>query len=363
MEFADIELRKVELRMKNPFETSSFRIEDREIFVLAAKYNDKWIYGETSVLPDPAYNHEANFTAQNFIKNYVIPTRKEVNSIKGYWSRMSKLKGHPHAKSSGDQLLYYAKSLRQEKSLKNIIGGNQSTTSCGISIGVSDEEEIVDKVQNRIDQGYKRIKVKIKPGKDIEYIKKVRKHFPEIKLMADANSAYSLEHKDRLKKLDQFNLQMIEQPLSHDDIVNHSVLNSYIETPICLDESIKSAEDVRRASRVDACDIINLKPQRVGGIRESVKINEVCEEEGIDMWIGSVLESGIGASTLIHVSSLSQVNLPGDIAPSKRYFEGDIVEPEIEINQGNVEIPDKPGLTNKVDRNRLKEKTVKKWCF
>lgn len=363
MDFDELELRKVSLELKNPFETSNWRIENREVLVLCGKKDGEWIYGETSVLPDPVYNHESLKTAQEFIKNYVVPAVKNSENIEEYWSNISHLKGHPHAKSSGDQLLHYWKSINQGKSLKNIIGGSGETAKCGVSIGVSDEDEIVEKVGNYIEQGYQRIKLKIKPGKDVEFVKKVRKHFPEIGLMVDANSAYSLEDKNKLKKLDKFNLQMIEQPLSHDDLINHSKLNKHIDTPICLDESIHSAKDVRRASKIDACSVINLKPQRVGGINESIKINQVCKEEDMKMWMGGVIESGIGASTQIILSSLSEIKFPGDIGSSSRYFKQDIVKPEIEVKNGEIPITGSPGLTNKVDRDKLEEKTKEKWLF
>ncbi|QGA80368.1 o-succinylbenzoate synthase [Candidatus Nanohalobium constans] len=363
MDFEKLELRKAGLDLVNPFETSNWRIETREVLILCGKKNGEWVYGETSVLPDPVYNHESTQTAQEFIKKYVIPAVKDSNSVEDYWNNISYLKGHPHAKSSGDQLLHHRQSVNQEKSLKDIINGAGDVAECGVSLGVTDEDKIVEKVQGYLDQGYKRIKLKIKPGKDIGYVRKVRKHFPDVDLMADANSAYSLSHKDRLKKLDSFDLQMIEQPLSHDDLVNHSVLNNYIDTPICLDESIHSAEDVKRASRIDACSIVNLKPQRVGGIKESVKINQACKEEDMKMWMGGVIESGIGASTQIILSSLSEIKFPGDIGASSRYFEEDIVNPEIKVNNGQIKIPDNPGLTNSVDRGKLKEKTMEKWTF
>lgn len=363
MDFDKLELRKVGLELVNPFETSNWKMETREVLILGAKKDGRWVYGETSVLPNPVYNHEWIYSAEEFLRSYVIPALKSSNSIDKYWDEIGHLKGNPHAKSAGDQLLHYWKSREQKKPLKEVIGGSHNSARCGISLGVTDEDKIVDKVQNYLDQGYERIKLKIRPGKDIDYVRKVRNYFPEIDLMADANSAYSLSEIDRLRQLDEFNLQMIEQPLSHGDIVNHSVLNAEIETPICLDESIHSAEDVKRAARIDACSIINLKPQRVGGIRASVRINEACREHGMEMWMGGVIESGVGASTQVILSSLSQISYPGDIGSSSRYFKKDIVEPEIKVRNGKVEITEEEGLVNGVDRDTLEELTIEKRMF
>jgi O-succinylbenzoate synthase len=363
MEFEELELRKIRLQLSNPFTTSNWSIESRELLILCGKVDGGWFYGETSVLPDPVYNHEAVYNSEEFLRRYVVPALKESETIDEYHRELSYLRGHPHSKSAGDQLLYNLKSSREERSLKDIIGGSQGSARCGVSLGVTDEKEIVEKVQGYLDQGYSRIKLKIKPGKDIEYVRKVRKHFPDMEIMADANSAYSLENAERLERLDEFNLSMIEQPLSHGDIVNHSVLNKRIETPICLDESIHSAEDVERAARIDACDIVNLKPQRIGGLRESMRIDQVCRENGMSMWIGGVLESGVGASTQIVAASLESVDHASDIASSSRYFREDIVDPEIQVKDGKVSIPDRSGMISPVDREKLKEKTVETWKF
>lgn len=363
MEFEELELRKISLELRNPFTTSNWSIDSRELLILCGKIDDEWFYGETSVLPDPVYNHEAVYNAEEFLKRYVITALNESDTVEEYHDELSYLRGHPHSKSAGDQLLYNLRSARDGRSLKDIIGGTQESVSCGVSLGVTEEEEIVEKVQGYLDQGYRRIKLKIKPGKDVEYVRKVRKHFPDVEIMADANSAYELSQMDRLRDLDQFSLSMIEQPLSHGDIVNHSVLNKKIDTSICLDESIHSAEDVRRAARVNACDIINLKPQRVGGLRESVRIDQACRENEMSMWIGGVLESGIGASAQIVAGSLGSVDYASDIASSSRYFHEDVVEPDIKVKSGKVDVPDRPGMVNPVSRQKLEDKTVEKWVF
>ncbi len=358
MEFDELGLRHINLELRNPFRTSFGTIEERNLLILEAKKDGKWFYGETSPLQEPLYNHETTFTAKEIISRYVTEAVKEASSIEDYHDRMSSIKGHRLAKASGDQLLYHMKSVKDDRPISELIGGSQSHAECGISVGLTDEEEIVEKVQDFVDKGYQRVKLKIKPSQDLEYVEMVREHFPELEIMADANSAYTLDDVERLRKLDQYNLSMIEQPVGDSDIVNHGILNEKIETPICLDESIHSAEDVKRAAKINAADIINLKPQRVSGLHESKKINEICKENGIKLWIGGLVESGIGQSSAVIASSLSEVAFPGDIASSQKYFYEDIIDPEIEVKDGRVKVPERPGFVGEVDRERLKEKTV-----
>ena len=363
MEFDEIGLRHVKLEMKYTFETSFGAISERNLLVLEARKGDQWFYGETSPLQDPVYNHESTFTAKEVISRYVVEALKNCSSIEDYHERVSDIKCHNLAKASGDQLLYHKKSVEEGRPISELIGGTQDYAECGIVLGVTDKNEIVSKVQEYVDAGYKRLKMKIKPGKDIEHVRKVRENFPDLEIMADANSAYTLDDVEHLKKLDQFDLSMIEQPLGDNDIVNHGTLNEKIETPICLDESIHSDEDVKRAARIGAAEIINLKPQRVSGIYESEKLNQSCRENGMEMWIGSLVESGLGQSLLVIASSLSEVNFPGDIASSDKYYENDIIDPEIEVKDGRVKVPERPGFVGEVDREILKEKTVERREF
>ena len=363
MEFDELGLRHINLELRDPFKTSFGTIEERNLLVLEAKKDGKWFYGETSPLQEPLYNHETTFTAKEVISRYVVKALKECSSIQDYRDRISGIKGHKLAKASGDQLLYHKKSVEEDKSISELIGGEHEYAECGISVGLTDEDEIVEKIQDFLDKGYQRVKLKIKPGQDIEYVRKVRENFPDLEIMADANSAYTLDDIEHLKKLDQFDLSMIEQPLGDSDIVNHSVLAEELETSICLDESIHSLEDVKRAARTDACEIINLKPQRVSGLHESKKINEFCRENGMKLWIGGLVESGIGQSSAVIASSLSEVSFAGDIASSRKYFYEDVIDPEIEVVNGRVKVPNRPGFSGGVDREKLKEKTVEHQIF
>ncbi|MFB6143965.1 MAG: o-succinylbenzoate synthase [Candidatus Nanohaloarchaea archaeon] len=364
MEFEKIEVRRVELPLKEPFETSFGVIKKRNLAVLAAKKDGRYFYGEASAQFAPLYNHETTSSDLDFIKRFVVPALKEVESIEEYNRKMDAYRGNPLAKAAGEFLLHHRKSVEEEKPLKELLGVERTYAECGASVGLQESPEaLVEKVRKFREQGFRRAKIKIKPGKDVEYIRAVREEFPGFELMADANSAYTLEDTETLQELDEFDLTMIEQPLSHRDVIDHAKLAEKMETPICLDESIRSAEDVRKAAELGACEVVNLKPQRVGGIREAMKIDSLCRKNGIETWIGGHLESGIGASFAIVASGLPSVAFPNDIAPSQRYFDEDILEDEIEMEDGRIKIPEEPGLYSEVDREKLEKYTTEKKVF
>ena len=364
MRFEEIEVRRVELPLKEPFETSFGVIEKRNLAVISAKRNGRYFYGEASAQFAPLYNHETTSSDLDFIKRFVVPALKDSGSIEEYNQKMEAYRGNPLAKAAGEFLLHHVKSVEEQKPLKELLGVDREYAECGVSVGLQENsQKLVEKVKEYRKEGFKRAKIKIKPGKDVEYIKAVREEFPDFELMADANSAYTLEDVDTLKQLDQFDLSMIEQPLAHRDIIDHSKLAKEIETPICLDESIRSVEDVEKAVKLGSCEVINLKPQRVGGLEEAKKIDEVCRENNISAWIGGHLESGIGASFAIVASGMPSVEFPNDIAPSSRYFEEDILEDEIEMEDGKIKIPEEPGLYSEVDRETLEKYTTEKEVF
>jgi O-succinylbenzoate synthase len=246
-------------------------------------------------------------------------------------------------------------------SLGNALGGVKKEIEVGISIGIQPTvKDLLNEVEKYAEEGYKRMKIKIKPGWDIDVMKEVRKHFPNLPLMADANSAYTLADIDHLKKLDELNLTMIEQPLEHDDIIDHAKLQEVIETPVCLDESIHSLEDARKAIELGSCKIINIKIGRVGGLTESKKIHDYCKERGIPVWCGGMLESGVGRAHNIALTTLDQFVLPGDTAGSSRYWEKDIITPEVVVKNGIIHVPDTPGIGYDIDRDALEEYTLSK---
>jgi O-succinylbenzoate synthase len=240
-------------------------------------------------------------------------------------------------------------------------GGTRPEIACGVSIGIQESvPQLLKKIETEVNAGYQRVKMKIKPGWDIDVIREVRKTFPGIRLMADANSAYTLADAERLKCLDEFNLMMIEQPLAHDEIIDHATLQAQLQTPICLDECIRSAHQAEQAIRMKACGIINIKLGRVGGFREAKRVHDVAQSHGIPVWCGGMLESGIGRAHNIALSTLPNFVLPGDVSASRRYWTRDIIAPAVEVSErGTITVPTGPGFGYEIDRDFLKQVTVR----
>jgi O-succinylbenzoate synthase len=232
---------------------------------------------------------------------------------------------------------------------------------CGVSLGIQDSvPQLLDKIQKELEAGYQRIKMKIKPGWDVDVVRQVRERFPAIKLMADANSAYTLADAAHLKHLDQFYLMMIEQPLSHDDIIDHAALQAQLATPICLDECIRSARHAEQAVGMRACGIINIKLGRVGGFREARRVHDVAQAHGIPVWCGGMLESGVGRAHNVALATLANFVLPGDVSASKRYWARDVISPPVETTpQGTIMIRDEPGFGYQLDHEFLRQITVR----
>ncbi len=252
--------------------------------------------------------------------------------------------------------------INNEPLWKTIGGGSRREIPCGVSIGIQDTvEQLLEKIQTELAAGYQRIKMKIKPGWDVDVIARVRERFPGIKLMADANSAYTLKDLEHLKKLDQFYLMMIEQPLAHDDILDHAVLQGSLDTPICLDECIRSAHHAEQAIRLKAARIINIKLGRVGGFAEAKLLHDLCLGKCIPVWCGGMLESGIGRAHNIALSTLPNFVLPGDVSASKRYWKRDIVDPPIEVTpRGAIQVSDAPGFGYELDQDYLESLVVRR---
>jgi O-succinylbenzoate synthase len=246
-----------------------------------------------------------------------------------------------------------------------MLGGTRNKVDVGVSIGIqSSEKELIKKVESYLAEGYKRIKIKIAPGNDIQFVSALRKEFPGLLLQVDANSAYTLDDISLFKQMDDFDLILIEQPLGYEDIFDHSKLQRELKTPICLDESIHSLDDTRAAIELDSCRIINIKPGRVGGFTESKLIHDYCSMMKIPVWHGGMLESGIGRAGNVALASLPNFTLPGDISASKRYYKEDIVEPEFVVNHdGTMDVPSKPGIGVEVNMKMLKKVTVRNEKF
>jgi o-succinylbenzoate synthase len=279
---------------------------------------------------------------------------RDVAKAPDVWELLAHVRGHNMAKAAIETAFWDAQAKQANRPLAEILGGTRAEIPCGVSIGIQPTiADLVSKVGKELAAGYQRIKIKIRPGYDIEPVRALRQHYPRIRLMADANSAYRLEDAPLLKQLDQFFLIMIEQPLGCDDIYSHAKLQRQLETPICLDECIHDVEHARAAIEIGACRIINIKLGRVGGHTPARQIHDLCQEESIPVWCGGMLESGIGRAHNIAMSSLPNFSLPGDVSASRRYWEEDIIEPEVEVSrQGAIRVPSAPGIgyTPRLDR-------------
>lgn len=341
------ELYIVKLPLAEPFETSLEVETHKEALLLKLTSEDEDGWGECVASPDPYYSYETNETALNIIRTYLLPLIMERKnfSIDEILQVFERIRGHNMAKATVENALLDLLARKQGQPLYRIIGGETRKIMSGISIGIKDDvSELLQSIEQALMKKYHRIKIKIKKGKDILPVKQVRRSFPDIKLMVDANTDYSIDDITILKQLDEYNLMMIEQPLAHDDIYLHSLIQKELRTPICLDESISNLNDTKTAISLGSCRIINIKQGRVGGILNAKAIQNYCNSSGIEVWSGGMLETGIGRAFNIHLQTLPGFTLPGDTSETSRYFKEDIVEPSVVLRtDGYIDIPDGPG--------------------
>jgi O-succinylbenzoate synthase len=360
-----IELREIRLPLINFFETSFGRTTERRI-VLARVTDATGLegWGECTAGEEPFYSEEWTETAWTTLREFLAPMvlRKEVPNAAKVFPLMKPVRGHRMAKATIETACWDLEAKTAGLPLWKHLGGTRPEISCGVSIGIQDTLNILlDKIRKEVDAGYQRIKIKIKPGWDLEVIERVRKEFPDIRLMGDANSAYKLSDVPLFQELDRFNLMMLEQPLAHDDIFDHAKLQRQIQTPICLDESIRSAEDATNAISLESCKIINVKLGRVGGHAEAKRIEQVTRDNEIPIWCGGMLESGIGRAHNIAMSTLAGFTLPGDVLASARYWEEDVIDPPVKVStRGTITPPDSPGIGFNVNLPRIEALTVRK---
>lgn len=351
-------MRHIRMPLVHFFETSFSRTYERDIILVEAVTDGISGWGEVTAGENPFYNEEWTGSIWPLLIDYVAPRilHHEFASPAGVGARTSHIRGHNMTRGGAEVAFWDLQArIKREPLWKTIGAGARCEIACGVSIGIQDSvPQLLDKIETELAAGYQRIKMKIKPGWDVEVIRQVRQRFPDIQLMADANSAYTLNDIDHLKKLDAFHLMMMEQPLAHDDIIDHAVLQSKLETPICLDECIRSAHHAEQAIRLKAGRIINIKLGRVGGFAEAKKVHDVCEANGIPVWCGGMLESGIGRAHNIALSTLPNFVLPGDVSASKRYWKRDIIVPPVEVSpRGTISVPDTPGFGYELDMDYL----------
>ncbi len=359
-----ITLRQIRMPLVHFFETSFGRTYERHIVLVEVSSEGLSGWGEVTAGENPFYNEEWTESSWMIVRDYVAPRvlNHELSGPEETASRSSHVRGHLMARGGLETAVWDLAARRCGVSLTRQIGGGARTEiGCGVSIGIQDSvAQLIKKIETEVDAGYQRIKIKIKPGWDVDVIREVRAAFPNIRLMADANSAYTLADADRLKKLDEFHLMMIEQPLAHDEIIDHAVLQAQLNTPICLDECIRSAHQAEQAIRMKACGIINIKLGRVGGFAAAKQVHDVAQAHGIPVWCGGMLESGIGRAHNIALSTLPNFVLPGDVAASKRYWARDIIAPAVEVSaQGTITVPTGAGFGYEIDRDFLKSVTVR----
>lgn len=363
MKIERIELREIRLPLVTPFETSFGRTYERNIILLKVFSEGLHGWGECTVGEKPFYNHEYTESCWSIIRDFAGPMviGKEIESPEQVPQLTRQIRGNKMARGAVECAIWDLEARRQGVPLWKLLGGTQETINCGVSLGLENNDAaMIKKVETEVAAGYQRIKIKIKPGRDVEMIRAIRKEFPNIVMSVDANSAYTLADAELLKQLDEFNLLMIEQPLAYDDIIDHAALQPQLKTAICLDESILSVDDARKALQLAACRIINVKLGRVSGHTEARKIQAYCRERNIPVWCGGMLESGIGRAHNIHMSTLPGFTLPGDVSASKRYWTEDIITPAVEVTpQGTIPRPAGIGLGYDVNEKRIDALTEK----
>ncbi len=366
MLISKLEVYHLRLPLLHHFEISSGRLTHIDSILVRLWGEGEQGWGEAPPWNTPIYGHETAETAFHMVRDIFAPevvgkrfdTPESINAVLGQF------RGNGFAKAALETAWWVLDARLKGKPLHETIGGDSGKIiGCGNSLGIEDTpEQLLDAVQASLDKGFQRIKIKVKHGWDLKILDKVRGRFPRIALQVDANSAYSLEDIDTLRHFDDYGLVQIEQPLAYDDLIDHATLQAELKTPICLDESIKSAEDARKAAQIKACKIINIKISRVGGLYEAIRIHDVCAANAIPCWVGGMLESAVGESICIEFASLPNIKLPSDIMPSCRFYQPDITEPEnVMSRQGTYQLSQQPGIGHNPVWERVESYTVKRW--
>lgn len=359
----------VHLRMPlvSPFETSFGRIHTRDCLILEAYADGVVGYGECVADRDPGYAYETSGTSWLVLRDFIIPAiiGREFSEPAEIHSFLNHIRGHRMAKSGLEMALWDLRGKVDDRSLSDLIGGVREKVEVGVSVGIQDSSStLVDVVSEYLSQGYARIKIKIKPGRDVDDTRVVRENFPDIRLQVDANSSYNLETAADLIPLDDMGLLLIEQPLAEDDMWDHSRLQSRLSTPLCLDESILGPRHARQALEMKACRIINIKMGRVGGLSQAIAIHDLCLQKSVPVWCGGMLETGVGRAANLALASLPGFKLPGDISATDRYYQLDITEERFVINEDStVTVPSAPGLGVTIDREALKRFAINQLSF
>ncbi len=362
MRLTRVDLSIVRLPLIRPFRTSNTVRTVIEHIVVRVESDDGVVgWGECAAAPEPHYCAETTGTCWHLLRDILVPSVLGIawTSIEDLTACYARVRGNRFARAGLEMACWDAWGRSQGRSLASMLGGTRTVIESGVSLGIEPDPgrlfELVDRYRA---EGYKRIKLKIAPGHDVAYVERLRERAPDLPLQVDANSAYTLADSPVLKRLDPLNLILIEQPLAHDDIVDHAQLQAQLRTPLCLDESVHTAEDVRKAIELGSCRIVNIKVSRLGGLREARRVHDLCLLCQVPVWCGGMHEFGIGRAANVALSSLAGFSLPGDVSGSDKYFAEDLVEPPIVAVGGEVAVPTGPGLGHDVVPERLERHTV-----
>ena len=364
MRIERIELRLLRLPLVRFFETSFGRTSERLFVLVAVEEAGAVGRGECVADANPFYGPETTRTAWHVISDFIAPLvlGRAFAHPRDLWPALQPIRGHNMAKAAVEMAAWDLFARQQGVPLAHVLGGARQSIESGVSIGIQESlEELVERVAIERGAGYRRVKIKIKPGWDVEAVAVLRQEFGDFPLMVDANGAYRLADAAHLRALDAFALMMIEQPLEYDDIRDHARLQAQLRTPVCLDESIGSIRRAAEAIELGACRVINVKPGRMGGHAVAVELHDLTAGHALPVWHGGMLESGIGRAHNLHLSTLPNFTLPGDVAASRRYYAPDLIDPEIEVHaDGTIPVPGGPGIGVDIVEDRVAAATVER---
>jgi len=364
MKIEAITLRELQIPLVHFFETSFGRTYDRRVLLVTLHCDGLEGWGECVAGESPYYSEEYIDGAWDVIVRYLGPSLlgRTANAGREVPPLLAKVREHPMAKAALENAAWDAEAQEKGIPLWKLLGGSQREIVCGVSIGIQDShEQLLQKIETELTAGYRRIKLKVKPGWDVDVLEKVRAKWPNILLSCDANSAYTLKDTEHLKSFDRFNLLMIEQPLWNDDFYFHARLQKQLQTAVCLDEAIRSSRDAEAALELGACRIVNVKVGRIGGFTDAIAVHDVAQRFGVPVWCGGMLESGVGRAHNVAFSTLPNFKLPGDVSSSKRYWKEDIIEPEVKVSsQGTIAITNKAGRGYELRQDLIEKLTVRK---
>ncbi|MBC7170385.1 o-succinylbenzoate synthase [Candidatus Bipolaricaulota bacterium] len=356
----------VEMPLVAPFVTSFGEQRVRRALLVALESGGRTGWGECVAGTGPWYSPETSDTARHVILDFVLPLLKgrEIGHPSEFPALVAPIRGHAMAKAAVEAALWDLHAQREGVPLAALLGGTRDRVPAGVSVGIQpDVETLVSRVAGYVGEGYRRVKLKVKPGWDLEPLAAVRERFPDLPLSVDANAAYALADAAHLREFDRFGLLMVEQPLAHDDLVGHAQLAEALRTPLCLDESITSPGRAWEALELGACRILNVKQGRLGGLSAVLEVHELAQERGVPLWCGGMLETGIGRALNAAVASLPGFTLPHDISATDRYYREDIATPPFRLEDGHIRVPTRPGLGVEVDLARLQRYAVAMWAW